>query len=142
MKARRSPLQAATVLAACDVAVSVYGPAVGNRYRVPMKVAESLALAKPVVSNLVPGLLPLKPYLVRRPSPAAGALAGPWTGPWPAERLGPPSRPRLRAAAPGLGPAVAAAFLAQARLRPIPRCRAGNGNHDAAAAWPWRRWRP
>jgi len=60
----QTPLQAATVLAACDVSVSVYGPALGNQYRVPMKVAESLALAKPVVSNLVPGLLPLRPYLV------------------------------------------------------------------------------
>jgi glycosyltransferase involved in cell wall biosynthesis len=59
----QTPLQAATVLAACDVAVSVYGPSAGNQFRVPMKVAESLALAKPVVSNLVPGLLPLRDYL-------------------------------------------------------------------------------
>ena len=59
----QTPLQAATVLAACDAAVSIYGPSAGNQYRVPMKVAESLALAKPVVSNLVPGLLPLRPYL-------------------------------------------------------------------------------
>jgi glycosyltransferase involved in cell wall biosynthesis len=67
-----SPLQAAVVLAACNVSVSAYGPALGNRYRVPMKVAESLALAKPVVSNLVPGLLPLRPYLVEaEPEPAA-----------------------------------------------------------------------
>jgi hypothetical protein len=59
----QTPLQAATVLAACDVAVSIYGPSAGNQFRVPMKVAEGLALARPVVSNLVPGLLPLRPYL-------------------------------------------------------------------------------
>jgi len=68
----QTPLQAATVLAACDVSVSVYGPAMGNRYRVPMKVAESLALGKPVVTNLVPGLAPLAPYLERsEPDPVS-----------------------------------------------------------------------
>jgi hypothetical protein len=67
-----SPLHAARVLAASDVSVSAYGPAMGNRYRVPMKVAESLALARPVVSHLVPGLMPLKPYLfVSGPDPAS-----------------------------------------------------------------------
>jgi glycosyltransferase involved in cell wall biosynthesis len=58
-----TPRQAAQVMAACDVNVSAYGPSEGNRYRVPMKVAESLALGRPVVSNLVPGLMGLKPYL-------------------------------------------------------------------------------
>jgi len=68
----QTPLQAATVLAACDVSVSAYGPSQGNQYRVPMKVAESLALAKPVVSNLVPGLLPLRAVLHQaQPEPAA-----------------------------------------------------------------------
>jgi glycosyltransferase involved in cell wall biosynthesis len=58
-----TPVQAARVLAASDVSVSAYGPSEGNRYRVPMKVAESLALGRPVVSNLVPGLQPLSAFL-------------------------------------------------------------------------------
>lgn len=57
------PIGAARILAASDVGVSAYGPAEGNRYRVPMKVAESLALGTPVVSNGVPGLADLLPYL-------------------------------------------------------------------------------
>ena len=57
------PIGAARILAASDVGVSAYGPAEGNRYRVPMKVAESLALGTPVVSNGVPGLADLMPFL-------------------------------------------------------------------------------
>jgi glycosyltransferase involved in cell wall biosynthesis len=69
---QQTPLQAATTLAACDVAVSVYGQSQGNQYRVPMKVAESLALGRPVVSNLIPGLLPLQSFLVKaKPEPAS-----------------------------------------------------------------------
>jgi glycosyltransferase involved in cell wall biosynthesis len=58
-----SPRQAAECLAAAHVSVSAYGPSEGNRYRVPMKVAESLAMGTPVVTNMVPGLEPLRPYL-------------------------------------------------------------------------------
>lgn len=58
-----SPQGAAQCLAAADCLVSIYGPSPGNRYRVPMKVAESLAMGLPVVSNLVPGLADLKPFL-------------------------------------------------------------------------------
>lgn len=58
-----TPEGSAQVLAACDVAVSAYGPGVGNRYRVPMKVGEALAMGRPVVSNLVPGLAALRPFL-------------------------------------------------------------------------------
>lgn len=111
----QTPLQAATVLAACDVAVSVYGPALGNRYRVPMKVAESLALAKPVVSNLVPGLLPLRPYLVEaEPEPRAfgRALDRALAGGAPRARQG---RAYVRRHLDWTR--VAAGFLAQARLR-------------------------
>lgn len=68
------PLEAAQALAASDVSVSVYGPGEGNRYRVPMKVAESLALGRPVVSNLIPGLAPLAPYLVEA-APEASQFA-------------------------------------------------------------------
>lgn len=58
-----TPAEAARCLAEADVSVSAYGPSEGNRYRVPMKVAESLAMGTPVVSNLVPGLEALRPYL-------------------------------------------------------------------------------
>ena len=58
-----TPAQAAQCLAEADVSVSAYGSSPGNRYRVPMKVAESLAMGTPVVSNLVPGLEVLRPYL-------------------------------------------------------------------------------
>lgn len=58
-----SPQEAAACLARSHVSVSAYGPSEGNRYRVPMKVAESLAMGTPVVSNLVPGLEALRPYL-------------------------------------------------------------------------------
>jgi glycosyltransferase involved in cell wall biosynthesis len=57
------PAGAAALLAAADLSLSAYGPGEGNRYRVPMKVAESLAVGTPVVTNLVPGLQPLAPYL-------------------------------------------------------------------------------
>lgn len=64
------PSGAAAALAAADCLVSAYGPSEGNRYRVPMKVAESLAMGLPVVTNLVPGLLRLKPYVHEaRPEP-------------------------------------------------------------------------
>jgi glycosyltransferase involved in cell wall biosynthesis len=67
-----TPEGAAQVLAAATLSVSAYGDNPGNRHRVPMKVAESLAMGLPVVSNLVPGLKPLKPYLFAcAPQPAA-----------------------------------------------------------------------
>lgn len=58
-----SPMEAAALLACADASLSAYGPGDGNRFRVPMKVAESLAVGTPVVSNLVPGLAPLQGYL-------------------------------------------------------------------------------
>jgi glycosyltransferase involved in cell wall biosynthesis len=58
-----TPADAAALLNAADLSVSAYGPGEGNRYRVPMKVGEALAMGVPVVSNLVPGLAALKPYL-------------------------------------------------------------------------------
>jgi glycosyltransferase involved in cell wall biosynthesis len=57
------PHGAAALLACADASLSAYGPGEGNRYRVPMKVAESLAVGVPVVTNLVPGLQALAPYL-------------------------------------------------------------------------------
>jgi glycosyltransferase involved in cell wall biosynthesis len=60
---RVDPQGAAALLACADASLSAYGPGEGNRYRVPMKVAESLAVGVPVVTNLVPGLRPLAPYL-------------------------------------------------------------------------------
>ncbi len=57
------PDGAAALLAAADLSVSAYGPALGNRYRVPMKVAESLAVGTPVVSNLIPGLAAMEPFI-------------------------------------------------------------------------------
>jgi len=120
----QTPLQAAAVLAACDVSVSVYGPSLGNRYRVPMKVAESLALAKPVVSNLVPGLLPLRPYLVEAKAEASSfgrALDLALARGLPRARRG---RDYVRRHLDWTR--VAAAFLAQARQRhpALPRGRA------------------
>lgn len=71
-----TPDQAAAVLAGADLSLSAYGPGDGNRYRVPMKVAESLAVGTPVVSNLVPGLEPLRDYLhVAEPEPQAFGAA-------------------------------------------------------------------
>jgi glycosyltransferase involved in cell wall biosynthesis len=57
------PEAIAEALSACDVGLSAYGNAPGNQYRVPMKVAEYLALGLPVVTNMIPGLKPLKPYV-------------------------------------------------------------------------------
>jgi phosphatidylinositol alpha-1,6-mannosyltransferase len=57
------PQGAAELLAASDCSVSAYGPSLGNRHRVPMKVAESLSMGVPVASNLVPGLEPLRPFV-------------------------------------------------------------------------------
>jgi glycosyltransferase involved in cell wall biosynthesis len=58
-----SPDAVALALCACDVGLSAYGDAPGNQYRVPMKVAEYLALGLPVVTNMIPGLKPLRPYV-------------------------------------------------------------------------------
>jgi glycosyltransferase involved in cell wall biosynthesis len=57
------PSAIAQALCACDVGLSAYGPSPGNQFRVPMKVAEYLALGLPVVTNMIPGLKPLKPYI-------------------------------------------------------------------------------
>lgn len=57
------PEDAAALLAQSHASLSAYGPGEGNRYRVPMKVAESLAVGTPVVSNLVPGLAALQPFI-------------------------------------------------------------------------------
>jgi glycosyltransferase involved in cell wall biosynthesis len=66
------PAGAAALLAAADASLSAYGAGEGNRFRVPMKVAESLAVGTPVVTNLVPGLQALEPYLFSTPlEPAA-----------------------------------------------------------------------
>jgi Glycosyl transferases group 1 len=71
-----SPREAAETLAASDCLVSAYGPAEGNRYRVPMKVGESLAMGLPVVTHLVPGLLPLKSFVFEAsPGPEAFGVA-------------------------------------------------------------------
>jgi glycosyltransferase involved in cell wall biosynthesis len=67
-----SPAGAAETLAAADCLVSPYGPSEGNRFRVPMKVAESLAMGLPVVCNLVPGLLPLRAFVQEAPAEPAG----------------------------------------------------------------------
>jgi glycosyltransferase involved in cell wall biosynthesis len=53
----------AAAMAGCDVGLSAYSDNPANRYRVPMKVAEYLALGLPVVTNMVPGLAPLRPYV-------------------------------------------------------------------------------
>jgi len=67
-----TPEGAAQCLAGSDCLVSAYGPSQGNRFRVPMKVAESLAMGLPVVSNLVPGLEELKAFMHVSPlEPAA-----------------------------------------------------------------------
>jgi glycosyltransferase involved in cell wall biosynthesis len=58
-----SPEGVAQALSACDVGLSAYGDNPGNQHRVPMKVAEYLALGLPVVTTLIPGLKPLKPYV-------------------------------------------------------------------------------
>lgn len=66
------PEEAAALLAQSHVSLSAYGPSEGNRYRVPMKVAESLAVGTPVVSNLVPGLAPLAPFIYQATLDPAG----------------------------------------------------------------------
>lgn len=58
------PEGVAEALASCDLGLSAYSDNPGNQHRVPMKVAEYLALGLPVVTNLIPGLAALRPYVV------------------------------------------------------------------------------
>ena len=60
-----------------------HNPGGTNQHRVPMKVAEYLAnLGLPVVTNIIPGLKPLKPYVQATEIDAASFCArARW--PWP-----------------------------------------------------------
>ena len=58
-----SPAGIAEALCACDVGLSAYSDNPGNQTRVPMKVAEYLALGLPVVTHFIPGLQASKPYV-------------------------------------------------------------------------------
>ncbi len=58
-------------MALASACLAVYGPGEANRYRVPMKVGEYLAMGRPVVCNPIGGLAGLEPYLY-----TCGAEAG------------------------------------------------------------------
>jgi hypothetical protein len=58
-----SPTQIHALTEESDLCLAAFSDELGNRFRVPMKVGEYLAQGKPVVTNLIPGLLPLKPFL-------------------------------------------------------------------------------
>jgi glycosyltransferase involved in cell wall biosynthesis len=71
-----SPAGIAEALCACDVGLSAYSDNPGNQTRVPMKVAEYLALGLPVVTHFIPGLQNLKAYVhLSGPQPASFGAA-------------------------------------------------------------------
>lgn len=55
--------EAAVLMSRARVCLSAYAPGEGNEFRVPMKVLEYLAAGRAVLSNLIPGLEPLKRHL-------------------------------------------------------------------------------
>jgi glycosyltransferase involved in cell wall biosynthesis len=57
------PEMAAAWIQKAGICVAAYARENGNEYRVPMKTGEYLACGKPVVSNFIPGLAPLRRYL-------------------------------------------------------------------------------
>ncbi len=58
-----TPHQVAQAMGGADLGLSAYGVNEANQYRVPMKIAEYLAMGLPVVSNLVAGFGPLARYI-------------------------------------------------------------------------------
>lgn len=115
-----SPAQAAETLAGADCLVAAYGAAEGDAYRVPMKLAEGLAMGLPVVTHGLPGLLALKPFVFEaQPGPRAYGTA--------LDRALGPERARVRRGQAWVRreldwTRVAGRFLAQVRsFKPLPR---------------------
>jgi glycosyltransferase involved in cell wall biosynthesis len=67
-----SPEAVAEAVAGARICLSAYGEGGGNEFRVPMKAGEYLAMGKPLATNYISGLAPLKPYLyLSQPGPKA-----------------------------------------------------------------------
>lgn len=58
-----SPSSVGKEMASADVCLAPYGRSEANRFRVPMKVGEYLAMGKPVVTNLIPGIAGLAAFV-------------------------------------------------------------------------------
>jgi glycosyltransferase involved in cell wall biosynthesis len=60
---QQTPQEIAKLMRACDWVLAPYGPGAGNQHRVPMKVGEALACQAKVLTQPIPGLAPLAPWL-------------------------------------------------------------------------------
>jgi alpha-1,6-mannosyltransferase len=115
-----SPAQAAETLAGSDCLVAAYGASEGDAYRVPMKVAEGLAMGLPVVTHGLPGLRRLQPFVFE-------AQHGPQAYGAALDRALGPKQPRVRRGQAWVRreldwTRVACRFLAQVRaFKPLPR---------------------
>jgi len=64
---QQTPAAIARLMRACDWMLAPYGPGAGNQHRVPMKVGEALACQAKVLTQPIPGLKPLQPWLYLAP---------------------------------------------------------------------------